>query len=70
MAGTSDANQPWGWERFFGELDAFMRLAERQEGTANGSFAEYVVERLETCMRNVSVLVNTLGQLLITRRRQ
>jgi len=60
MAGTSDANQLWGWERFFGELGAFMRLAELQEGTANESFAEYVVERLETCIRNVSVLVEHL----------
>jgi len=37
-----------------------MRLAELQEGTANESFAEYVVERLETCIRNVSVLVEHL----------
>ena len=45
---------PWGWERFFEELSAFLRYIERQEGTANESFAEYVVERLEVSIRHVS----------------
>ena len=35
---------PWGWERFFEELAGFLRYIERQEGTANESYAEYVVE--------------------------
>ena len=49
-----------GWERFFEELSSFLRFAERQEGTSNESFSEYVVERLETCIQNVSTLVDHL----------
>ena len=37
-----------GWERFFDELSSFIRNLNRQRGTANEDFSEYVVERLET----------------------
>ena len=38
-----------GWEQFFDELDSFIRSVNRQRGTANEDFSEYVVERLEMC---------------------
>ena len=39
----------WGCERFFEELASFSRDINRQVGTANESYCEYAVERLETC---------------------
>ena len=49
-----------GWERFFDELSSFIRNLNRQRGTANEDFSEYVVERLETCIRSVSALIHHL----------
>ncbi len=57
MASVSDRQ---GWERFFEELSAFLRLAERQEGTANESFADYDVQRFERCILNVSAQIEHL----------
>ena len=37
-----------------------LRVAERQQSKANESFAEYVVERLETCILSVSALMDHL----------
>ena len=48
----------WGWERFFEELAAFLRDLNRQAGTANESYCEYAVERLEICLQSVSSLVH------------
>ena len=50
----------WGWERFFEELSAFLRDLNRQAGTANESYCEYAVERLEICLQSVSSLVRQL----------
>ena len=47
-----------GWERFFEELGGFIRACNRQSGTANQSFAEYALERIETSIRSVSSLVD------------
>ena len=49
-----------GWERFFDELSSFIRSVNRQRGTANEDFSEYVVERLEMCTISVSSLVHHL----------
>ena len=50
----------WGWERFFEELESFLRDINRQAGIANESYCEYAVERLETCIHSVSSLVDLL----------
>ena len=49
-----------GWELFFDELSSFVRSLNRQRGTANEDFSEYVVERLESCIRSVSALIHHL----------
>ena len=49
-----------GWEQFFDELDSFIRSVNRQRGTANEDFSEYVVERLEMCTRSVFSLIHHL----------
>ena len=46
-----------GWERFFEELCSLIRNINRQRGTANKDFSEYVIERLEVSIRSVSALI-------------
>ena len=50
----------WGWERFFEELESFLRDLNRQIGLANRLYSEYAVERLEVCIHSVSSLVDLL----------
>ena len=47
---------PADWERYFNELSAFLTGAERQLGLANDNFSEYVVDRLELFIVNISSL--------------
>ena len=47
-----------GWERFFEELAAFIRACNRQSGTANQSFTEYALDRIQTSIQSVSSLVH------------
>ena len=47
---------PGDWERYFSELSAFLTGAERQLGLANDNFSEYVVDRLELFIVNISSL--------------
>ena len=49
MASNQDQRSLWGRETFFDEIGAFLRAAQAQYGTANESFSNYVVERLEVC---------------------
>ena len=46
-----------GWERFFDELCAFIRSANRQVGTATVNFGEYAVDRLEIFIVSVTSLI-------------
>ena len=48
----------WGWVPFFDEMESFVRELSRQAGVSNESYCEYAVERLETCIRSLSSLVN------------
>ena len=48
VLGFSMAYSLPGWERFFEELASFVRACDRQSGTANQSFAEYALERIQT----------------------
>ena len=50
----------WGWERFFTELSSFLRTAERQMENVNQAFSEYVLERLQISVLNLSVLMDQL----------
>ena len=52
------ANSLLGWERFFEELTEFIRTCNRQSGTANQSFAEYALERIQTAIQSVSALLD------------
>ena len=49
-----------GWERFFSELSSFLSSINRQRGTANEDFSEFVVERLQMCIMSVSTLIHHL----------
>ena len=48
-----------GWERFFNELETFVRACEIQSGSANRAFTEYALERLQTGIRSVSSFLET-----------
>ena len=65
MASNQDQRSLWGWETFFDEIGAFLRAAQAQYSTANESFSNYVVERLEVCIVNVSNLRHHLRNPLI-----
>ncbi len=49
-----------GWEVFFEEVSSFLTSAERQEGVANMAFSLDVVERLQICILNVSLIIEHL----------
>lgn len=51
-----------GWERFFEELEAFVKDINRHAGSANESYCDYACERLEVCTGSMYSLVNLLGQ--------
>ena len=44
------------WARYFSGISRFLESAERQNGTANATFCEYVLERLELCIDTCSHL--------------
>lgn len=44
----------WGWESFFSELESFLRRANREIGSASYQYAEFVLERLSTCVHTLS----------------
>ena len=57
----------WSPSTFFGDrkdslrsLLLFFKDLDRQAGTANESYCEYAVERLETCIHSVSSLIYQL----------
>ena len=43
---------------FFEEIRRFLQSAHNQYGTANEGFSQYVIERICTCISNVSLLRN------------
>ena len=50
----------WGWERFFEEMLTFLRSADRESGSANFAFCEYVVERLRIAVVSCSTLIDQI----------
>ena len=50
------------WRRYFDELASFLDNSERQMGTANEDFAEYVVERLGIAIINVSSIAEHIRE--------
>ena len=63
MAGSMD-RLLWGWESFFDEISSFVRDADRQFGTANEGFSQYVVKQTQTCIANLSSLRDHLRNFL------
>jgi hypothetical protein len=51
-----------GWETFFHELGRFLEVSGRTLASANGSYASYVVERLETCIITLALVTETLSE--------
>ena len=58
--------EPWGWSSYFNEFSRFLLSCERQYGTANEQYTEYVVDRLGVCVRNVSALAERIEDAMRT----
>ena len=43
-----------GWTDYFLELDRFINSLERQAGISNKAYADYAVDKLGVCVRNVT----------------
>ena len=48
----------WGWEMFLKKSEDSYQSAHNQYGTANEGFSQYVIERIRTCISNLSSLRN------------
>ena len=46
-----------GWSRFFEEVGRVISESQRQLGIANEEFVEYIVEKLETGLRNLNSIL-------------
>ena len=64
LGGFTDSEQHTlsGWQRFFGGLSGFIREDNRQTGSSNANFTEYVVDRLEMFSVSVSTHTHTGGE--------
>ena len=60
MAGSEGERSLWGWEQFFGQLETFLRDADRQIETSSPQFAEYAVERFGVAIQALSSIVAPL----------
>ena len=49
----------WGWTQFFEDVSSLLSDSERQLGTAN---IRYIVERLQICMRSVSLVQSEIAR--------
>ena len=47
-----------GWDRFFREIMVFLEDLNRHAGSSNENYCEYVVQRLEFSISNVSMLAD------------
>ena len=52
---SDEEDELWGWEEFFQQIGQFMRECERNFGRCS---AEYVVERLQLCVRSCCSLLD------------
>ena len=51
----------FGWNRLFEELGRVIDSCESQIGVANENYVNYIIDRLETGLRNVTVISETLS---------
>ena len=52
----------WGWTDYFLELDRFINSLERQAGISNKAYADYAVDRLGVCIRNVTQIKDVVAE--------
>lgn len=50
-----------GWEQYFTDLTLFfVNELSRHEGTANENYTEFVIDRMEMCIVNLSSFIHHL----------
>lgn len=50
------SDEVWGWRSYFSELASFIRSTQSRFQNANKQYAEYCVNRLATCYRNIDAV--------------
>ena len=55
-----------GWQSFFEELQSFLISSGRHFDSANETYGNYVVERLETCIISLNALRENLGETAVS----
>ena len=54
------ADHIWGWSEFFDNVSSLFAGANRQYGTANYRYSQYVIERLGMCIMSVAHIRDTI----------
>ena len=54
------ADRIWGWNEFFDNISSLLAGANRQYGTANNRYSQYIIERLEMCIMSVAHIKDTI----------
>ena len=50
------SDEVWGWRSYFSELASFIRSSQSRFQNANKQYAEYCINRLATCYRNIDAV--------------
>lgn len=51
----------WGWETFFETVAAFLERSSREMSSASEAYSDYVVERMQHCLRSLNYIHDTLS---------
>ena len=54
------------WTTYFRELNDLLVVSERQYGTANVRFAEYMIERFELALQSTTSIIHCLESITLT----
>ena len=55
------SDEVWGWRSYFSELASFIRSTQSRFQNANKQYAEYCINRLATCYRNVDAVKESVA---------
>ena len=58
--------EPWGWIVFFNNIKSFVRDLQRKCGLCNLRYVEYALERLDICLRSISLVIDLFNEALGT----
>lgn len=59
----SEDDFTWGWENFFENVEVFLISCNREIGSCSSEYANFVVERLESCVQVISYITNSMAHI-------